>query len=153
MFMRDWTTTRFIKAIKITQEHSNYVNKTRGKKSKAGRLEEIIKTFIQQQSMPVPDNNVNKVFDEFYKWNPAINYGNITWRKATEWLIDRHGVERVIKVIEFIGTIRAMPYAPRISNPYQLKEKWADLETFALTEKNKQQSKEDKKGLKIGSIT
>lgn len=93
--------------------------------------------------------DINDVFGAFYEFNPGINFGNKTYRKAAEWLVEHYGMERVLQVIKFVGQIRSMPYAPRISNPYQLKEKWADLESFALTEKNKVQ----KKGLKMGSIS
>jgi len=43
--MRDWNTTRFKKVIRLTKAHSNYVDKVRGKKSKAGKLEEIIEFY------------------------------------------------------------------------------------------------------------
>jgi len=86
-------------------------------------------------------DDINQVFDIFYEFNPGINYGNKTARRACEWLIDYYGLTRVVDVARFVGQIRGLPYAPRISTPYQLKEKWADLETFALAEKQKQQSK------------
>ncbi len=52
--MRDWKTTRFTKVIRLTPEHSNYVNKTRGKKSRAGRLEEILKKHIKKYARTSP---------------------------------------------------------------------------------------------------
>ena len=95
------------------------------------------------------DNTINKVFSAFYEFNEGINFGNKTSRDASDWLIKHYGLERVLNVIKFVAKIRGRPYAPRISTPYQLKEKWADLETFALTEKEKQETKK----FTIGSIT
>lgn len=95
------------------------------------------------------DNEINKVFSAFYEFNKGINFGNKTSREACVWLIRQYGLEKVINVVKFIAKIRGRPYAPRISTPYQLKEKWADLETFALTEKEKQETKK----FTIGSIT
>jgi len=37
--------TRFIKTIGITLEHNNYIEASKRKKSKAGRLEEIIDAY------------------------------------------------------------------------------------------------------------
>lgn len=43
--MRDSKTTRFTKAVVISEEHYNYLLKTKHKKSIAGRLEEIINEY------------------------------------------------------------------------------------------------------------
>lgn len=43
MYKRDSTTTRFTKGIRLTEEDWLYIFQTKGKKSLAGRLEEIIK--------------------------------------------------------------------------------------------------------------
>lgn len=78
-----------------------------------------------------------QVMDAFYEFNKGVNFKNQTFWKAADWLIREYGLDRVLNVVRFCGQIRGMPYAPRISNPYQLKEKWSDLESFALTEKQK----------------
>lgn len=43
--MRDSKTTEYKKIIAITEEHYKFIEETRGKKSKAGRLKEIIWTY------------------------------------------------------------------------------------------------------------
>ena len=83
----------------------------------------------------------NKILDIFYEINKTIDYAKPFERRAAEWLINKFGLERVEKVARFACQVRGMPYAPRISKPTELKEKWADLETFALTKKNEAQSK------------
>jgi len=56
--MRDWKTTRFIKSIAINREQYDFIDKTKGKKSKAGRLEEIINKYTEKlkhskESLPI----------------------------------------------------------------------------------------------------
>lgn len=47
--MRDYKTTRFIKKVRITEECDLYLERAKGKKSKAGKLEEIIKFYKDNQ--------------------------------------------------------------------------------------------------------
>ncbi len=110
---------------------------------------EPIKQEIVGQKIRKELEITQDIFNEFYKFNPGINFGNKTFRRAAEWLIEKHGKDRVLDVIRFISKIRGSQYAPTITTPYELKEKWAKLEEFALREKNKQETK----GLNIGSIT
>jgi len=74
---------------------------------------------------------VNEIFTAFQeKLNPTINYGNTTQRKAAEDLLKFMGKDKLLKTIDFIVTIRDDPYAPVITNPYQLKEKLAQLMSY-----------------------
>lgn len=50
--MRDYTTSRFTKTIGITEEDYKFIDKTKGKKSKAGRLEEVIKMAKNAKKVP-----------------------------------------------------------------------------------------------------
>lgn len=43
--MRDFKTTRFVKIIRITKEHYEFIKRIKSKKSNAGRLEEIINFY------------------------------------------------------------------------------------------------------------
>lgn len=45
--MWDSKTSRFIKKVRITEEQNKYLERIKGKKSKAGKLEEIIKEYEQ----------------------------------------------------------------------------------------------------------
>lgn len=49
--MRDFKTTRFTKKVRITVECDKYLMRVKGKKSKAGKLEEIIKDYDRQNSV------------------------------------------------------------------------------------------------------
>lgn len=155
--MRNWETTRFSKVIRLTVEHSNYVDKIRKKKSRAGMLEEIIDSYMKKKEKQNKHSNYvavtehsnyveksegNKVIDIFYEINKTIDYKKPFERRAADELIKIYGLEKVLRVARFACQVRGMPYAPRISKPTELKEKWADLETFALTKKNEAQSKQ-----------
>ena len=64
--------------------------------------------------------------------NPAIKrmYGNPVQRNACERLIKRFGLEKVKGYARFAIKVLGMPYAPRVTTPYLLETKWADLEAF-----------------------
>ena len=48
--MRDFTKSRFTKTIGITEDDYEFIDNTKGKKSKAGRLEEIISIAKKQKT-------------------------------------------------------------------------------------------------------
>jgi len=75
---------------------------------------------------------IPEVFKIFEEKNPAIKrmYGNTTQRGATERLITKFGLEKVIGYAKFAIKVLGMPYAPRVTTPYILETKWADLEAF-----------------------
>lgn len=52
-------------------------------------------------------------------------------RRAAQTLKQRHGVDRVLKAIEFYTQVRGTPYSPNISTLEDLRDKWVNLETFA----------------------
>ena len=75
--------------------------------------------------------------------NPAIKrmYGNPVQRNACERLITRYGLEKVKGYAKFAIKVLGMPYSPRITTPYLLETKWADLEAFYHESIGKQNSK------------
>lgn len=94
--------------------------------------EKASKTSEQSSS-----NDVNKIFDVFYNTiNPSINYGNTTSRKAAEWMINKWGIEDVLRITEYACEVHGKQYAPTITTPYQLKEKLSALKAY----KDKQES-------------
>lgn len=52
-------------------------------------------------------------------------------RQAAQTLKQRHGVDRVLKAIEFYTQVRGTPYSPNIATLEDLRDKWINLETFA----------------------
>lgn len=73
---------------------------------------------------------VQKVFDIFYEFNPTINFGNKTSRKAAEDLIKKFGEEKTIAYARAAKAVYGKQYAPTITTPYLLKEKLAELAAF-----------------------
>ena len=83
---------------------------------------------------------VNELFRVFYEGNnPGINFGNVTSRKAAEWLIRRYGLEKAKATAEYAVSLTGKKYAPVITTPYQLKEKLGQL--IAYYESNKPKPK------------
>lgn len=86
---------------------------------------------------------LTEVFKIFEDKNPAIKrmYGNKTQRASAENLIKRFGLEKVEGYARFAVKILGMPYAPKVTTPYLLETKWADLEAFYHSEIGKKEEK------------
>lgn len=82
---------------------------------------------------------LEQVLDAFYlHLNPHLNFGNITNRKAAEWLIHKYGLEKILGAIKFIHEVgEGDQFAPTITTPYQLKEKFASLVRYAQKKQTK----------------
>lgn len=93
------------------------------------------------QNVEIVKQSIHPILKAFYEINPTLNFANKTQRKACEDLVKQFGVDRVLKVVEFVGQVKGMPYCPVITTPIQLRDKWSALEIFALSEKNKKSSK------------
>lgn len=99
------------------------------------RVDKSIVNNTSEQSSH--DNDVNKVFDIFYNTiNPAINYGNKTSRKATQWMIDKWGIDAVVAMAEYACSIHGKEYAPTVTTPYQLKEKLSSIKAYKEKQEN-----------------
>jgi len=103
------------------------------------RLKETPKKEIHATPSAVADKNqITQVFETFQmNLNPTINYGNVTQRKAAQELLDLMGLPKLIRTVEYAASIRAEPFAPVITTPYQLKEKLAQLTSYYQKQNNK----------------
>lgn len=80
---------------------------------------------------PIGAGSLNDILGYFsHKLNDNMNFGNITQRKAMQFLIDKHGYERLKRIIDYCESIRAEPFAPIITTPLQMKNKEAQLVLF-----------------------
>lgn len=112
---------------------------------KKGRREEI--GISNTATLQVADD-VQKVLSEFYsKLNPTLNFGNKTQRQAAQDLISKIGIEKVLGAIEFIAASKDDAFAPIITTPYQLKEKFAQLVSYYNKKSNKQTA--ETKGIRL----
>jgi len=74
---------------------------------------------------------INEIFDVFRQLvNPTINFGNKTQRAAAEYLIKQFGFEKTKKLAQASCMVQGKKYAPVITTPYGLREKYADLKIF-----------------------
>jgi len=93
------------------------------------------------------DNKINtsdsvaKVMKVFEQVNPSIKrmYGNITQRKSADNLISRFGVDNVLKAAQVAVNLLEVKYSPKITTPYQLETKWAELVAFVKQNKPRNQ--------------
>lgn len=82
---------------------------------------------------------VAEILYQFEKVNPAIKrmYGNKTQRSAAERLIATFGFDVARRGAEAAVGVLGMPFAPRITTPYELELSWAKLVAFVREQKNK----------------
>lgn len=129
--------TEEIKAL-ITKDNGSYTEciqgvyagKVRlGKKSK-GKV--IIQPTVDEKEALVDEDskNIQAMFTIFYEINPTINYGNKTQRSSASRIIKKLGVEKALGSARAAVAIHGKPYAPTITNPYQLETKLSELVAF-----------------------
>jgi len=96
-----------------------------------------------------PDENhdgIVQVFEKFQQINPTINYGHKTNRKAANDLIKKFGLEKTLRTVDFAIQVQSKKYAPIITTPYQLKEKFSQLMVYYYRENN---NKLEPKGIEL----
>ena len=77
-------------------------------------------------------DGVNTLMAVFYDHgNTGIKFGNKTIRKDAEWLIQKYGLEQIVKLATWACSIQGQPYAPLVGTPTQLREKLLALQAFA----------------------
>jgi len=79
---------------------------------------------------------INTTIAAFKQINPAYKnfYKNTTQRKALQRLIEAHGQERIISIItSVLPKTNQMKYAPTITTPNQLEEKYANLAYYLMS--------------------
>lgn len=75
--------------------------------------------------------SIAEVFDIFRtSINPTVNFGNKTQRSAALELVKKFGLEKTLAAAKAAVAVHGRPYAPVITDPYQLKEKFARLVSY-----------------------
>jgi hypothetical protein len=82
---------------------------------------------------------IDELIGMFKTINPTYQrlFGNSTERQALERLVKQFGFDKVANMIQYLPSIFGKPYAPRITTPYQLEKKLADLLAFIQEERSK----------------
>jgi DNA-binding Lrp family transcriptional regulator len=87
----------------------------------------------------VAGKEINELISLFREVNPTYErlFSNKTQRQALERLVKKFGKEKVANMIKTLPKILGKPYAPRITTPFQLEQKLADLLAYLKQEQNK----------------
>jgi len=105
-------------------------------KLKEIKLKEI-KLINSKQGLQQKENpNINLVMEKFYEFNPGLNFGNKTQRKATEDLIKKFSLEKLIGMVDWYKTKMSDKYCPTATTPLAFKEKIGDIKVYADKLKN-----------------
>lgn len=143
------TTYQTEKQMLITKENKAYTELATTRQPDDNQLVtqvKLSKVKLSKVNIDATDKTVAgipEVFKVFEEKNPAIKrmYGNTTQRGACERLITKFGLEKVVGYAKFAIKVLGMPYSPRITTPYLLETKWADLEAFYHESIGKQNAK------------
>ncbi len=115
------------KKLPILVEQLPKLAHTKETKQKKLTKETITNTAASAESA----NEINQIFKIFYDTiNPTINFGNKTQQDACQFLINKFGLERIVKFTQFACSVQNQKFAPVITTPYQLKEKLTQLKIF-----------------------
>src|ERR1700740_1523122 len=89
----------------------------------------------------VAEQELRDIIILFEKLNPSYKrfFENTTERKAVVRLLQDHGKDKLVALLQVLPQIIVRPYAPRITSPYQLDRKMGDLQAFLAQENNKSQ--------------
>lgn len=82
---------------------------------------------------------VKDMMNIFYTINPTLNWANRTFRASAIFMIERFGKDEAIAMANAAVSIQGQPYAPTITNPWELKEKLIKVKMFF--DRNKETNK------------
>jgi len=92
---------------------------------------------VETPKFSIEGADVIKAFEMVDPKNKTY-YGNKTQRLAADFIINEYGLENVLKVInDVLPKSNNEDYCPRITSPYDLKEKWQKLAIAMQSIKNK----------------
>lgn len=82
---------------------------------------------------PRPDQDIVDIIDEFRKsgLNPHIKFGLKGHRDAAAELARCYGIGKALQLVRFAAQAAGRPYAPLITTPRQLLDKYGALQAFA----------------------
>ncbi len=85
------------------------------------------------------DQVIFDLIEKFKAVNPTYErlFGNTTQRGALERLVKKFGKEQIGKMIDYLPKIFGKPYAPVITTPYLLEQKFANYINYVQKEKGR----------------
>lgn len=119
---------------KVNNETNPNRTAKRTQSNNINKLNKINNNSLQ----PAVADEINQIFEVFFKTvNPAIQYQNKTHRNSAQELIKKVGFEKAINAAKFSVSIQDQKYAPTITNPYQLLNKYGELQAYYAKNNNK----------------
>lgn len=101
-----------------TENHPTLSKKEESKKEESKKEEESKDSRKDEK----------KIMDFFYEnINPELPYAHKTQWKAITNMIDKYGLDAVMKLSEYVATIQDKKYAPNVTTPYQMKKNMAKI--------------------------
>jgi hypothetical protein len=91
------------------------------------------------EKSPRKDQDVFDLIEMFSQFNPNYErfFSNKTQRAALERMLKKFGKEQLEKIVAILPEVLGRPYAPRITTPYVLEQRLADLFAYLKAEKGK----------------
>lgn len=105
---------------RTTSEHKQQLNKDNNETKNTDTGEHSSR--VKQSFNPL-GAEIIKAFEAIDPKNKNY-YGNTTQRKACDYLISEYSLEKVLKFISLLPSIRGKSYYPSIHSPWDLQEKW-----------------------------
>lgn len=106
------------------------------KRNKETNTKETIESQSDSGAIVKVVDSFSEVNSSFKKW-----YGHKTHRAAIVRLLEVHGLEQILRVVELLPKTNAQSYFPSINNPTQLEDKWSQLESAFKRKKQELSSK------------
>jgi len=92
--------------------------------------------IVSNKNIESNTDSVNLVMNKFYEFNPGLNFGNKTQRKATEDLVKKFTLEKLLGMLDWYQTKMCDKYCPTATTPLAFKEKIGDIKVYADKLKN-----------------
>lgn len=124
-------------------------NDTKDNIQKAGHVKKRVAKLKVKLAGPESEQArlITEMIEAFKITNPAMKYGDTTQREACVSLISHYSFERVMIIIkQTLPLTNKKAFFPTITTPYQLFQKWAQLESKIQQYRDEQINKNKPKG-------
>lgn len=91
----------------------------------------------KKEEKALPKNEINLLMEKFQEINPSYRkfFFRISERAAVQRLVNQHGFEAISQILAILPQTNSMQYAPVITTPSELEDKFAKLGLFIQREK------------------
>lgn len=137
----------FIKMNRAVQENEQSCSFKRTNKDKRDKDKKINTTsdasVAGKSELIKSIKDIPEIIHLFEQVNPSCKryYNNTSQRAACQRLLDLYGFEQIARVIKILPKTNEMKYAPTITTPCQLEDKYKALEAFCKKEFRKAKQK------------